>query len=101
MIARIYKPTKTAMQSGLARTKRWALDYEANAPRIRDPLMGWTGTIEPTQQVRLWFATQEDAVAYAERQGLEYRLESEIRPKRRLASYSDNFSTQRDVPWTH
>jgi hypothetical protein len=44
MLARIYKPAKTAMQSGKARTKEWVLDYEPEVPRKIEPLMGWTAS---------------------------------------------------------
>ena len=41
-VARIYKPAKTAMQSGTAKTNDWVLDYEPSEPRQVEPLMGWT-----------------------------------------------------------
>ena len=48
-VARIYKPAKTAMQSGTAKTKEWVLDYEPAEPRADQPLLGWTiyGDIRP------------------------------------------------------
>ena len=66
MTARIYKPTQTAMQSGLARTKQWVLDYEPQAPREIDPLMGWTSSRDMRSQLKLRFATKEEAIAYCE-----------------------------------
>ena len=101
MTARIYKPTQTAMQSGLARTKEWVLDYEPQAPREIDPLMGWTSSRDMQSQLKLRFATKEEAISYAERNGIAYRLEE---PKPRAAvrkSYSDNFRFGREEPWTH
>jgi hypothetical protein len=101
MTARIYKPTQTAMQSGLARTKQWVLDYEPQAPREIDPLMGWTSSRDMRSQLKLRFATKEEAISYAERNGIAYRLEE---PKPRAAvrkSYSDNFRFGREEPWTH
>ncbi len=54
MFARIFKPAKTAMQSGRAKTSRWVLEFEAEAARRIDPLMGWTSADETTPgQVRL------------------------------------------------
>ena len=58
--------------------------------------MGWTGSSEmKADQLRLTFASREEAVAYAERHGIPYRLmESQARrivPK----SYADNFKWQR------
>jgi hypothetical protein len=101
MIARIYKPAQTAMQSGPARTKDWVLEYEPEAAREIDPLMGWTSSRDMRSQVRLSFATKEEAVAYAERNGIPYRL---AEPKPRLAvrkSYSENFRFGRKEAWTH
>ena len=53
MTARIYKPARTAMQSGQAKTKEWVLDYEPEQPRSVEPLMGWTSSGDMKQQVRI------------------------------------------------
>ena len=101
MAARIYRPAKTAMQSGQARTKEWVLEHEASAPRTIDPLMGWTSSADTRAQVQLSFDKLEEAVAYAERNGIAYRVES---PKTRKAirkSYADNFKFGRVGSWTH
>src|SRR5215510_6240221 len=82
MRARIYKPTRTAMQSGPARTKEWVLEYEPETPREIDPLMGWTSSRDMHSQVKLYFATKEEAIAYAQRGGIPYRLDE---PKPRAA----------------
>src|SRR3954470_182026 len=74
MAARIYKPAKTAMQSGTAKTKEWVLDYEPEQPRAIEPLMGWTSSGDMRQQLRLRFDTKEEAVAYCERQGIAYQV---------------------------
>ena len=75
MTARIHKPTRSAMQSGTANVQDWRLDYEPERPREIEPLMGWTSSGETLAQVKLWFDTQEEAVAYATRNGIAYRLE--------------------------
>ncbi len=74
MIARIYKPAKTAMQSGTANTKEWVLDFEPEQPREIEPLMGWTSSGDMAQQIRLRFDTAEEAVAYCERHGIAYQV---------------------------
>ena len=79
MTARIYKPAKTAMQSGLANTKAWVLDFEPEAPRTVEPLMGWTSSGDMRQQVRLRFPSKEEAIAYCERHGIAYQV-SEAQP---------------------
>jgi len=63
MVARIYKPAKTAMQSGKANTKAWVLDFEPEQPPEVEPLMGWTSSGDMRQQIRLRFDTKEEAVA--------------------------------------
>ena len=92
MLARIYKPARTAMQSGTAKTKEWVLEYEPEAPRAVEPLMGWTSSSDMKRQVRLRFATREEAVAYAERHGIAYQLFEPQEPARRSMAYADNFA---------
>jgi hypothetical protein len=101
MTARIYKPAKTAMQSGTAKTKEWVLDYEPEQPREIEPLMGWTSSGDMRQQVRLNFDTAEEAIAYCERNGIAYQVSEPKAPARRAMSYSDNFAFKRRDPWTH
>ena len=74
MTARIYKPAKTAMQSGHAKTQEWVLNYEPEQPREVEPLMGWTSSGDMRQQVRLRFDTVEEAIAYCERHGIAYQV---------------------------
>jgi hypothetical protein len=101
MSARIYKPSKTAMQSGFANTKLWVLDYEPEQPRNVEPLMGWTSSADMRQQVRLRFESKEEAIAYCERLGIAYQV-SEPKPvARRTAAYADNFAFNRRDSWTH
>ena len=101
MVARIYMPAKTATQSGAAGTKRWLLEFEPESPREIEPLMGWTSSDDMTAQVRLWFSSKEEAVAYAERNRLIYRVEEPKPRARRVISYSDNFKPSRPDLWTH
>jgi hypothetical protein len=101
MTARIYRPARTAMQSGTAKTDRWLLEYEAERPREIEPLMGWTSSGDMKSQLKLWFDTQEEAVAYATRNGIAYRVEQPHEPSRRTMAYSDNFKFSRVGQWTH
>ena len=89
------------MQSGAAKTKDWVLDYEPEQPREIEPLMGWTSSGDMKQQITLRFDSREEAVAYAEREGIAYRVEEPTEVKRRTMSYSDNFKFNRVGPWTH
>lgn len=101
MVARIYRPAKTAMQSGKAKTQRWVLDYEPEVAKSVEPLMGYTSSSDMKQQVKLVFDSEEDAVAYAKRHGIAYRLEKPQARKIRGSAYSDNFKFNRVAPWTH
>jgi hypothetical protein len=101
MTARIYKPARTAMQSGQAKSKEWLLVYEPEVPRQIEPLMGWTSSSDMKQQLRLRFATQEEAVAYADRHGILYRVYEPKEPARRKIAYADNFCFRRVGQWTH
>lgn len=101
MTARIYKPSKTAMQSGFANTKAWVLDFEPEQPRHVEPLMGWTSSADMRQQVRLRFASKEEAIAYCERHGIAYQVTEDTPPHRRTMSYADNFAFKRRDAWTH
>jgi hypothetical protein len=102
MTARIYKPAKTAMQSGLANTKTWALDFDLAEQRTVEPLMGWTSSGDTRQQLRLRFDTKEEAIAYCERHGIAHQVlvSAEAAPRRGI-SYSDNFAFKRRDAWTH
>jgi len=101
MTARIYRPARNAMQSGTAKTERWLLEFEPEQPRQIEPLMGWTSSADMKSQVKLWFDTEDEAVAYATRNGIAYRVEQPHVPKRRAMAYSDNFKFNRVGQWTH
>ena len=103
MRARIYKPAKTAMQSGAAKTRQWVLDYLPESRRGVDPLMGWTSSGDTQSQVRLRFDSKEEALDYAEAHGIEavvYEPKSR-RPNIRVGGYGENFATNRRGAWTH
>lgn len=92
----IYKPAKTAMQSGTANAQKWLLEFVPTAPKFLDDLMGWVGQTDTTQQMRLWFETEEEALAYASSKG--YRIKPVPKPKMRVIkpkSYADNFKFSR------
>lgn len=101
MFARIYRPSKTAMQSGRAKTHDWVLDFAPASARTPDPLMGWSSSSDMNAQVRLSFATREEAVAYATKHGIPFRITEPRVSKKIIKAYADNFATQRMEPWTH
>jgi hypothetical protein len=92
----IFKPTKTAMQSGRGNTEDWLLEFEPGV-KITDPLMGWVGSADTRGQLRLRFGTRDEAVAFAKKHGLSYRVQ-EPKPRRiRPKSYAENFSFRRRI----
>jgi hypothetical protein len=93
--ARIYRPSKTAMQSGKAKTLNWTLEFEPSDAKHADPLMGWAGSTDTDGQVRLTFETQDEAIGYATRHGLAYELAPSKSARVRPKSYADNFKYDR------
>jgi NADH dehydrogenase len=103
MRARIYKPARTAMSSGTAKTNKWVLEFAPTEAREVDPLMGWTSSADTQSQVRLQFGTKEDAVAYAAEHGIETQVQDphSRKPNIRAGGYGENFATNRRGAWTH
>jgi ETC complex I subunit conserved region len=101
MTVLIYKPAKSAMQSGKGGTDEWVLDSGSAAAVTVDPLMGWSGSGDTQNQVQLTFPTREDAVRYAEQAGLAYTIIEPATRRRTVRSYADNFKFGRIGSWTH
>ena len=101
MTARIYKPAKTAMQSGRNKTDNWILEFFQSSATTRDRLMGWRSGKDTQKQVKLKFKSKDDAIKYAEKNSIKFILtepkERKIKPK----TYADNFSFNRKETWTH
>jgi len=88
--AKIYKPSKTAMQSGLKKFDKWVLEYITDDPSI-NPLMGWESSTDTYSEIKMDFSSKEKAIEYAKKNKIEFEL---IEPKQRKIvkkSYSDNF----------
>ena len=103
MYARIYRPARTAMSSGTAKTRDWVLDYAPNSARELDPLLGGTSSDDTQSQVQIRFDTKESAISFAKDRGIEvvildpHERKKNIRPR----GYGENFATDRKVVWTH
>jgi hypothetical protein len=91
MKARIFQKPKNAMQSGRAGTDRWMLEFAPAEARKPDPLMGWAGSGDTRRQIRLGFASQEEAVAYAERNGIDADVIAPPARTLKIQAYADNF----------
>lgn len=101
-LARIFAAPRSATQSGRARAGTWTLEFRPAEAKRLDPLTGWFGSGDVQGQLRLSFATREEAVAYAETHGIAHEVEAEpparaIRPR----AYADNFRHTRGENWTH
>ena len=88
--AKIYIPTKSAMQSGLGKTSKWILEF-ITENRSNNPLMGWETSTDTLSEIRLEFSSKELAVNYAKNNKIDFELvEPKVR-KRVKKSYADNF----------
>ena len=101
MLARIFRPAKSVMQSGKAQNQAWELEFAPAAARTPDPLMGWTTSTDTSRQVKLTFHSLEEAVAFARRNGIAFEISADRAPKKIIKAYADNFAFTRKVPWTH
>jgi hypothetical protein len=97
-LARIYRPSKTAMQSARGQTHKWVLEFEPASRRDPDPLMGWSSAQDTLNEVHLRFDTLEEAVAFAEKHGLQYTIIAPHRGRPKVKSYADNFRYDRVRP---
>ena len=91
MKARIFQKPKNAMQSGRAGTQRWMLEYAPAEARKADPLMGWAGSGDTQRQLRLSFATRDEAIAYAAKNGIEVEVMPTPVRTLKIQAYADNF----------
>ncbi len=88
--AKIYKPTKTAMQSGDGNTKNWLLEFDTLNTGI-NPLMGWETSNDTMSEVKLEFSTKEQAINFAKKNDIIYYIVEPQKRKIIKKSYSDNF----------
>ena len=89
--AKIYKPTKTAMQSGTKKFDKWVIEFITDQPGI-NPLMGWESSTDTSSELKLEFSSKELAVDYAKKNKINFEI---IEPKLRKVlkkSYADNFT---------
>lgn len=97
--AKIYQPAKSAMQSGKGKTRQWLLEFEKPAPGTPDALMGWNSMPSTVTQIKLTFATKEEAVAYAAAKGLVYTVKEPHKPAVPPKAYAENFSNGKRKAW--
>jgi hypothetical protein len=97
MRVRIYRPAKSAAQSGRGKTQAWLLEPEILTPRDPEPVMGWASAADTLGELadRMRFPTKEDAISFATRQGWDYILEEHAERRIRPRNYLDNFRAVR------
>ena len=86
----IYIPNKNPMQSGLAKSDKWILEFKTKDP-TKNPLMGWESSSDTYTELKLEFSSKELAINYAKKKKINFEL---IVPKKRKIvkkSYADNF----------
>ena len=91
----IYRPSKSAMQSGVQNMNQWKVDIRSDDRKFVDPTMGWIGGSDTTRQLTLSFATQEEAIAYCEKNGLPWSIMQSKTRKAKPKSYANNFATHK------
>ena len=105
MTAKIYKPSKTAMQSGrktkISRGCEWVLAYMRKSAAKPDQLMGWQSSSDTARQVKIHFPDMESAVAYAEANDIDYVVQQPKSRRVKPRAYADNFAFTRNDAWTH
>ncbi len=101
MEVRIFKPAKTAMQSGRGKTQGWIMEFEPSDRASPDDLIGWVGSADTRKQVTLTFGSMDEAIAHAKRNGFTYTIQEEKTRRIKPKAYADNFATHRRKPWTH
>ena len=89
--AKIYIPTKTAMQSGRGKLKKWVLEFDTKDPSI-NPLMGWESSTDTYGELKLEFSTKELAIEYAKKNNIHFEVIEPNKRKITLKSYADNFT---------
>ena len=98
MTIKIYKPSKTSMQSGFKKTKLWLAEYISEVEKVKDSLMGWNSSLDTKSQIKLFFDTKEQAIEWAKKNNSQYFVEEPKQRKIKPKSYASNFDTNRKSP---
>ncbi|WP_241760035.1 ETC complex I subunit [Anaplasma marginale] len=96
-VAKIHRPARNVMQSGAYGRNFWCMEFEPSCSRYRDSLMGWVGSKDTAQQVRLHFPNKEDAISYAKARGILYVVLQDQATRKKPKSYSENFFKNREL----
>ena len=88
--AKIYKPSKTAMQSGTKKFNKWIIEFITEKPGI-NPLMGWESSTDTYTELKIEFSSKDLAIDYAKKNNIQYELVESKSRKINKKSYADNF----------
>ena len=88
--AKIYIPTKTALQSGKGKIKNWILKFKTKDTKT-NPLMGWESGEDTLKEVILEFSSKEKAIKYAKSNNIDYEIVTPQNSEFIIKSYADNF----------
>ena len=89
--AKIYIPTKNAMQSGLTKSNKWIIEFNTKNPGI-NPLMGWESSTDTLSELKLEFETKDLAIEYANKNKIDFELVEPQKRKIVKKAYADNFT---------
>jgi|TARA_B110000116_G_scaffold272079_1_gene295108 hypothetical protein len=101
MTIKIYKPSKTAMQSGFGKTKKWLAEYISSEEVVKDNLMGWNSSYDTKSQIKVFFNTKEQAIEWAKKNSYQFFVEEPKVRKVKIKSYASNFDINKKESWTH
>ena len=101
MTIKIYKPSKSSMQSGHRNTKKWLAEYISDSEQIKDTLMGWNSSLDTKSQIKVFFNTKQQAIEWAQKNNYQYFVEDSKKRKIKPKSYASNFDINRKESWTH
>jgi len=101
MTIKIYKPSKSAMQSAKGKSKKWLAEYISDTGSSKDSLMGWNSSNDTSTQIKVFFESKEKAISWAKKNDYQYFVEEPKIKKLKPKSYASNFNFNRKEPWTH
>ena len=101
MTIKIYRPSKTAMQSGFGKSKLWLAEYISSEEIVKDNLMGWNSSFDTKSQIKVFFDTKKQAIDWAKKKNYQFFVEEPRIRKIKIKSYASNFDMNRKESWTH
>ena len=101
MTIKIYKPSKSSMQSGQGNTKKWLAEYISDIEQVKDTLMWWNSSLDTKSQIKVFFDTKEQAIKWEKKNNYQYFVDDPKKRKIKPKSYASNFDINRKESWTH